>query len=51
MDVCSNVGYVQMQWEIYVKCGRHICSGAYISNIRCIYTSTPAHIIDCIEFI
>ena len=28
--------------------GRHICSRAYM---KCMYTSAPGHIVDCIEFI
>ena len=24
-----------MQWDIYVQCGRHICSGAYANNVKC----------------
>ena len=25
-----------MQWKIYVQSGRHIYSGAYASNVKCI---------------
>ena len=35
----------------YVQCGRHISLGAHVSNVKCIYTSAPGLIIDCIEFI
>ena len=40
-----------MQWDKYVQCGRHICSGAYANNVKCMYTSAPGHIVDCSEFI
>ena len=42
---------VEVQWDIYVQCGRHISSGAYASNVECLYSSAPGHIVDCIEFI
>ena len=28
-----------------------ICSGAYASNVKCMYISLPDHIADCIGFI
>ena len=30
---------VEGQSDIYVQCGRHICSGEYVSNVKCTYTS------------
>ena len=42
---------VEVQWYIYVQCGRHICSGTYVSNVKCMYISAPGHIVNCIEFI
>ena len=39
-----------VQWSIYVQCGRHISSGAYTNNVKCLYTSVPDYIIDCSEF-
>ena len=42
---------VLVQWNVYVQCGRHICSGAYIVNVECMYTSAPGHTFDCIEII
>ena len=27
---------VVVQWNIYVQCGRYICVGAYVSNVKCI---------------
>ena len=55
VDVCKKVGlYVdcsRIAVEIYLECGRSICSQAYASNVTCMYTSIPGHIIDCSEFI
>ena len=42
---------VEMQWDIYVQCGRHISSGAYAYNMDCMYTSASGHIADCNGFI
>ena len=42
---------VEMQWDIYVQCGRHICPVAYVNNVKCIYTSALGDIVDCSEFI
>ena len=36
---------VEVQWDIYVQCGRDICSRAYASNVECMYTSVPGHIV------
>ena len=33
-----------------MKCNRHICSGAYANNMKCIYTSVPGYIHICSEF-
>ena len=27
---------------------KHICSGAYVSNVKCMHTSAPGHIIEYI---
>ena len=40
-----------VQWDIHIQYGRHICLGAYVSNVKCMYTSICSHIVDCIEFI
>ena len=44
-DYSSNVG------NIHVQCGRYICSGAYASNVECMYASASGHIFDFSEFI
>ena len=31
--------------------GRLICSGTYVINVKCMYTSVPGHIVDWIEFV
>ena len=40
-----------MQWDIYVHCGSHVCSGAYVSNVKCMYNCAPGHTVDCSEYI
>ena len=40
-----------MHLGIYMQCGRHICSGALASNVKCMYTSAHGHIIDYSELI
>ena len=30
--------------HIYVQCDRHFCSGAYISNVKCMYSSAAGPI-------
>ena len=42
---------VVVQWDIHMQCGRHICSEAYVNNVKCMYTSACADIVDCTEFI
>ena len=42
---------VVVQQYIYVQCGMHICAGAYANIVKCMYSSVPGHIVDCIEFI
>ena len=42
---------VEVKWDIFVQCGRHIYLGAYASDVTCMDPSAPSHIIDCIEFI
>ena len=39
--------HLQVQWDILVQCGRPTCKGAYGSNVKCMYTSVPGHIINC----
>ena len=41
---------VEVQWGIYVQCGRHTSSGAYASNLEYIYTSASGQVVDCCEF-
>ena len=53
--ICSNVesmwSIVVVQWDIHMQYGRHICSGAYVNNLKCMYSSAFGDILDCIEFI
>ena len=35
-----------MQWDICVWCGRHICSEAYVNNVKYMYTNVPGHVAD-----
>ena len=42
---------VAVQFDIYVQYNSDICSGAYTSNVKCMYSSAPGHIVDCIGFI
>ena len=42
---------VEMQWNIYLECCRHICSGQNVTNVEYMYASVSGHIIDCIESI
>ena len=30
---------------------RHICSGTYANNVKCMYICVPAYIVNCIGFI
>ena len=39
------------EWDIHVQYDRHICSGTYTKDVKCMYTSAHSHIVDCIEFI
>ena len=39
-----------VQWCIYAQCGRHVCSGAYVNNVKCTYTSVPGQILDWNDF-
>ena len=41
---------VLVQWYMYVQCGRHIYSGAYANNMKCIYSKT-CQIVDYSKFI
>ena len=52
----------KVMWGVYVDCssnavdmyghyGRHICSGAYANNVKCMNTSVPGHSVDSSEFI
>ena len=45
------VDYIGMHWDMYMQCGRHICSGIYVNNVKSRYANGPGHIIDYIEFI
>ena len=49
--VCMQTVIGEVQWNIYVQCGRHICSGPYASKVECMYTSASGHIVDCSELI
>ena len=40
-----------MSTTVEVHHDRHICSGAYASNVKGIYSSACSHIMDCSEFI
>ena len=40
-----------MHWDTYVYCGRHVCSGEIANNVKCMHTSCPGYVIDCIAFI
>ena len=42
--------HVALQWNKYVQCGRHVCSGAYANNVKCRLCSTYGHIVDCSDF-
>ena len=35
---------------MHVQSDRHISSGGYSNNVKCMYTSVPGHIVDCSEF-
>ena len=39
-----------VQWDIHMQFGRHICSGAYVNNVKCMYASAYGDIVYCIEF-
>ena len=34
-----------------MQCDGHVCSETYASNLNCMFTSVPGHIVDFIEFI
>ena len=40
----------EVQWNMHVQGGRHICSGAYVNNVIIMYTSVCDGIVYCIEF-
>ena len=40
---------VEVYLDIYMQSGRYISSGAFASNVKCVYASAPGHIIDCIK--
>ena len=48
--ICINVEST-VQWDMYVQCGKHICSGVYANNVKCMYTSASGHVFECTEFI
>ena len=37
--------------DMYVQCGRYICSWAYASNVKYMYTRVPGHTVDCSELL
>ena len=37
---------VDIQWDIYVQCGRQMCSGSYDHYVKYMYTNAPGNIID-----
>ena len=41
---------LEVQWDIHVQCVKHICFGTYVSNVKCMYTSTPGYMIDSFGF-
>ena len=45
----STTGVVQ--YDIHIQYGRHVCLGAYVNNVRCMFTSAGGDIVDCIEVI
>ena len=42
---------VVVHWDMCVQCGRHICSGAYANNVKCMCSSVHGHVVDCGEVI
>ena len=38
-----------MPWDIHVQCGKHIWSGAYVINVKCMYTNACVDIVDRTE--
>ena len=42
---------LEVQWNIYVWCGRHIFSGSYVNNMKFMYASASGCTIDCTESI
>ena len=34
-----------------MRCGKHICSGAYANNVKCMHSIAPDCTADCSEFI
>ena len=47
----GNVDYRRSVVGHNLQCGRHIHSGAYASNVECMYTHAPGHIVHYSEFI
>ena len=41
----------EVQWATNMKYVRHICSGAYANNVKCMYTSAYGDNMECSEFI
>ena len=42
---------IVVQWDIHMKCSGHICSGANVNNVKCMYTKTCGDIVSYIEFV
>ena len=42
---------VEVHWDINIQCRRCICTGAYGSNVKCLYASPSGQIIDFTEFL
>ena len=40
-----------VQWDIYMQCGRHICSGAYANNVKCMHTSAVIKLLIALRYI
>ena len=40
-----------VQWDIHMRYGRHICSGASAIDVKGIYSSVSGCTVDCSELI
>ena len=52
MQYCEIPMYmtVLVQWDIHLRCGRHICSGVYANNVKHMYSGVPDCTFDCNKF-